>query len=257
MNKQGRWFRSRRVLFACALACATACGGAAPAARPKAPAAQPAAAPVTPEPDPEPPPPPAAATLKIKGLTGTLNTDDVHQTMEARQAVFDACIKQHRRRLRWVSGAIRFAFKVDAEGKVEQAHVLDSSIGHQALEACISSAVVETVFPKPSGRARAEFEWGLTVDPVPGRLPEPVEADRLDRVLRKHTPEIYKKCEARRSRERFRVTAYIARDGHVLSIGAVAKPPRAAEKMPCVLGELANLRMPKLERNGKVSFELR
>src|SRR5262245_53469583 len=74
---------------------------------------------------PAPEPPPARPSVTVKGLTGTLNKDDVHQTMDAKQPAFDACIGQSRRGLRWVSGAIRFAFRVDAEGQVQEVHAVE------------------------------------------------------------------------------------------------------------------------------------
>jgi hypothetical protein len=224
--------------------------------------AQAPAPPSTPTPAPLPAPtatpaPTPHSVVKIKGLTGTLNKDDVDQNMDARQSALTGCIGESRKRLRWVSGEIRFAFKVSADGHVEEVHATHSSIGHRALEQCINDVVATTVFPKPAGLSTARFEWGLVVDPASGRHPDTLEPERLDRVLRKHAPKIFRTCEAHRSREHFEVTAYIGPNGRVLSVGAVPNPPRAAEKVGCVLDELANLHMPKPPRCAKVSFELR
>lgn len=230
-----------------------ACGGAA-ATRPatqKAP--PPPAATAATEPAPPPAPP---RVVKIKGITGTLNKDDVHQTMDARQAAFDACIQESRRRLRWVNGAIKFAFKVAADGTVAEVRATESNVGHRSLETCLVGAVAATQFPPPAGQATAEFEWGLSVVPATARVPEEIEPDVLSKVLDKNTPKILDHCEVRK-RERFAVTAYVTRKGRVVSAGAIARPAKADEKVDCVLGELANLRLPKLKHEAKVSFELR
>lgn len=235
----------------------SACGASsAPLAR-RAPAR--AVAPAAPSPLPEPAPAPVVAkpTVKIKGLSGTLNKDDIHQTMDERQPALDGCIGESRKRLRWVSGAIRFAFKVAPDGRVEEVHPLESNIGHRALEQCITDVVATTVFPKPAGQATAKFEWGLTVDPVNGRTPDDFNADRLEPVLRKRTSKIFRTCEVKRPREWFHVTAYIGPNGRVLSAGAVPSQVRAADKVGCVLDELTNLRMPRPKRCSKVAFELR
>jgi hypothetical protein len=211
---------------------------------------------------PVPPPPPSEAgrpksRVTIKGLTGTLNKDDVHQTMEARQEALDQCIAESRRRLRWVSGTIRFAFKVDAQGAVADVHPTESDIGHHALETCIRDVLAQTLFPKPAGEATATFDWGLSVEPANvRRVPEPMDPEAMYKVLQKHAREIREKCEVKR-RERFTVTAYITRKGKLISAGAVPKPAQAVEKVQCLLDELASLRMPRLKREAKVTFELR
>lgn len=227
------------------------CGSSAVAPRPTK-----RAAPVVQAAAPPPEPPRPKSTVRIKGLTGTLNKDDVHQTMEARQEALDACIVESRRRLRWVSGAIQFSFRVDAEGMVEDVHAIESDIGHHALESCIQAVLAQTQFPKPAGNATARFEWGLRVEPATARQPDPMDPEALDKVLKKHGGEIRETCELKR-RERFRITAYITRKGRVLSSGAVPKPTEAAEKLPCVLEELASLRMPRLKREAKVTFDLK
>jgi hypothetical protein len=194
--------------------------------------------------------------VNIRGLTGTLNTDDVHQTMEARKAALDACIGESRRSLRWISGSIRFAFQVDAQGQVSEVHPTESDIGHGKLERCIGEAVAATVFPAPAGHATARFAWGMTVEPASGRQPEPLDVERLKTLLRKRVPALRKTCEVRR-RERFKVTAYVAPGGRVVSAGAVPMPPGAAEKLECVLAEVTAWKMPKVDRHSKVSFLLR
>lgn len=176
--------------------------------------------------------------------------------MEARQDALDACIVESRRRLRWVSGAIQFSFKVDAEGMVEDVHPTTSDIGHHALESCIQTVLAETQFPKPAGNAAARFEWGLRVEPATSRQPDPMDPEALDKVLKKHREDIREHCELKR-RERFHITAYITRKGRVLSAGAVPRPTAAAEKIECVLEELAELRLPRLKREAKVSFDLK
>jgi hypothetical protein len=220
-----------------------------------------------PPPPPEPPPPDAVMTpvppstapkkvIRVKGLTGTLNTDDVYQTMETRQPDLDACILESRRRLRLVSGVIKFSFKIDAAGAIEDVHPTESSIGHFALESCILKVLSETVFPPPDGDASARFDWDLTVVPATARAPDPLEPDALDKVLEKKADELREECETKR-RERFVVTAYISRRGKVLSAGAVPQPASASAQLECVLERIKSWKMPKGKREAKVTFMLK
>jgi len=242
---------------------AGACASSPTASRPVQPKiAAPVIAPVSdavPEPGPVPPVSPAPvvpASVRIRGLTGTLNKDDVHQTMDARQNELNACIHESRRRLRLVSGTIQFSFKVNAQGAVEDVHPTETNIGHYALESCILRVLSETVFPKPDGNASARFDWGLTVEPATARAPEPIEDDVLEKVLDKNASELRETCETKR-RERFTVTAYINRRGKVVSCGALAEPADAIEKLECVLEGIKDWRMPKQKRDAKVTFVLR
>jgi hypothetical protein len=199
----------------------------------------------------------AHANIKVNGLTGTLNKGDVHQTMEARQGDFDACIESSRRSLRWVSGSIRFAFRVDGEGRIAEVHPSGSTIGHRDLERCLTSVVATTQFPAPAGRATAEFGWSLSIDPA-GAKPAPQASPKLlQGVMRKQARELFQTCEIKRKRARFRITAYLAANGHVLSAGAVPVPASADDKVDCVLEQFEKWHIPKLKHASKISFELR
>jgi hypothetical protein len=195
--------------------------------------------------------------INVKGLTGTLNKGDVHQTMEARQGLFDACIQESRRTLRWVSGGIKFAFKVDSEGRIAELRPLASTIGHRALEQCLTEAVASTQFPKPSGRATAEFTWGMAVDAATQRSFEEAKAKIMAKVARKEAKDTFSSCEIKRRKARFRITAYLAAGGHVLSAGGVPTPFTADDKLDCVLEQFAKWHMPKVKHASKVSFDLR
>jgi hypothetical protein len=209
--------------------------------------------------------PDSYANVAVQGLKGTLNKGDVHQTMEARQDEFDRCIRESQRSLRWVSGAIRFAFRVDGAGRIADAHATHSTLGHRALERCLTAAVQATQFPKPAGRATAEFSWGLHVEPAGARPLEELKPKALKSLVRKQARELFKTCEIRR-RTRFQITAYLAANGHLLSAGAVplrsrgryaAASARQEDKVDCVLEQFAKWHLPKLARSSKVSFELR
>lgn len=217
----------------------------------------------TPAPAPARPAPAPRATeaprsqVKIRGLHGTLNDSDVHLTMDGRQQEFSRCIALSRRSLRWVSGAVRFSFRVDADGRITDLRRVESTIGHRVLEQCITSVVAETQFRKPSGGATARFDWQMTVEPVNGRPAEELDPDKLKPVLRKRTRELVESCGLDRAHERYRVTAYLDRRGRVLSAGAVAMPADAEDKVDCVLQAFRRWRLPRYARHGKLSFELR
>ncbi len=204
-----------------------------------------------------PPPRGPHAAVRVRGLHGTLNQDDVHQTMDAQQAEIDRCIEQARRRLRWLSGEIRFSFRVAAEGRVAEVHPTFSSVGHRELERCLRDLLLATQFPRPAGGAEARFNWGMQFEPANGRTFADADPKPIARALHKHARTLFRSCEIRRGRNRFQITAYVSRGGRLLSAGAVPVPARAEDKVDCVVAELLKWRLPKRKRAGKLSFVLR
>jgi len=208
------------------------------------------AAEATPEPAPVP------RTVQVKGLTGTLNKDDVYQTMDARQPELEACIAQVRRRDAYVHGSIQFGFAVDASGRIAELRTLRSDIGHFELEKCIGAVVIATQFPAPDGNAAARFEWGMQVlgayEPS-----DPMDAKPLQKVLAKRWAKLRERCELRRARARSQVTLYVGRSGRVLNAGVVPGGRLDDEQLACVLEALRDWRMPKPKRRAKLTFAMR
>ena len=196
------------------------------------------------------------AFIDVKGLKGTLNKDDVHQTMDARQRDFDQCVSQARRTVQWVSGSLKFAFKVDGQGRIAELKPVQVTLGHRELEQCLTQVVVSTQFPKPAGRATAEFSWGMNIDPVRGLTFTSLKGSAVSGHLRKHKRELLRGCEVPR-RSRFKITAYVSTTGNVMSLGGSATPAAADAHFDCVLDQVSKWHLAKQKRMGKLSFDLR
>lgn len=193
--------------------------------------------------------------VSVQGLRGTLNQDDVHQTMEARQHALNQCTQRTRRGLGWVSGHMRFAFQVDAQGHISKLRPLVSSVGHYELEQCLTQVVQDTQFPKPSGHATADFSWGMNIEPAGSHALKQLRAGAIAPHLRKHRSELRKQCELPR-RSRLKVTAYVSATGQIVSSGAVASSAATQHAVPCVLDQLAKWRLPKQKHMAKITFGL-
>jgi len=195
----------------------------------------------------------------VRGLRGTLNHDDVVQTMDAQHGALFGCIEQGRRSARWVAGSIRFAFKVDPEGQPTDVRAVESDIGHHELEGCLTGVLSGTRFPQPAGRMLTrDFFWGMSVEPA-YREAEPMDAAELKKLLKKQSREVYKSCQLARRRNRYAVTAYVSPRGKITSLGAVATrgKAKARAKLDCVLEQVASWKLPRVKRRSKVRFELR
>lgn len=202
---------------------------------------------------------PKPMTAQVRGLRGTLNRDEVNQAMDARQQALAECTMVAKRRTRYLDGEITIAFKVDAEGTPFDVRAVESSIGHQALQACLTDVLSQTAFPAPAGgTATRDFKWSMGLMP-PRRAMEPIDPEVMKPILKDNARDAYKACEARRWKNRYRVTLYVARNGRIVSHGAVVtRGGQGAEAhLPCLMKEVARWRLPRLKRRSKVSFQLR
>jgi len=237
-----------------------ACGGTSQTVRPRAAPMAVTAPPVIAAPaEPGAEPSGARSSTRIRGIRGTLNHDDIHQTMDARRDALSACIDVRQRRMRWLDGKMRFKFKVDAEGKPLHVRTVGSDVGHGDLEACLLSVLAETQFPVPAGRTTTrDFAWEMSVDPA-HRPADVLDPKVVEKVRRKKTRDVYKECELRRFRNRYTVTLYVGPGGRVISEGGFVTRggKRAQEGLECVLQELHRWRFARVKRRSKVTFRLR
>jgi hypothetical protein len=193
--------------------------------------------------------------MKVTGITGSLNRGDVHQTIEKYQDTLLQCVAERPRRLGWVGGRIDFHFKIGPAGQVVEIHPTSTSIGFHTLEVCLMNVVAHINFPLPSGGDKTEFDWGMDVDPLAGQTTDQIEPDALDKYLTKYAAQTYETCEVRK-KTRFEVTAYISRQGKVLTAGAMTSDLKAFDKVSCVLDEIAGWRLLCPKRRSKVTFTL-
>lgn len=194
--------------------------------------------------------------IMIKGITGSLNRGEVHRTIEDYNESLLQCVYRRPRRLRWVGGRIDFHFEIGPDGRVLNIYPTGSTVGNRDLELCLTEVVARIHFRAPDGRAKTEFDWGMNVEPYLGRDPDPLDSDKLDKVLGEYAGETFETCEVSK-RTRFEVTAYIGSGKNMLTAGMTSSEPAAMEKADCVLQEIKSWKMPRLNKLSKVTFELK
>ena len=73
---------------------------------------------------------------------------------------------------------------------------------------------------------------------------------------KEHAAKTYEACEVPR-RTRFQVTAYVGRRGRVLSVSAVPDTIKADDRLECLLEQIKEWQLPRIQRRSKVTFTLR
>lgn len=202
----------------------------------------------------------------VSGIMGSLNAYEVNEVMQSRQEALLQCVVKRPRRMNYVAGRIRFHFLVDATGHIVETHVMESSLGNDKLEECLTEVASGTVLPVPAGSKATEARWELMVDPIgPSTLDlEDDEAlSQLKDAIKASAEGFYEDCEIQR-RRRFQVTAYLGSNGRVLSAGiqprwrGLKKTQRDPEQLECLRKQIRKWRgLPRSKGRRKVAFELR
>jgi len=198
----------------------------------------------------------ASGGMGVRGITGSLNRVDVHETMDTRTGAFLQCVNQRPRRLRFIGGRIDFRIKVGADGRVCKAQPVHSTIGYRRLEQCITQVVEQTQLPSPNGRDRTEIKWGMKVEPHRGRRTPGIESAEIDEAIKKYAGETYKACKLRR-RDRFEITAYAGRRGKIMAVGGLPLRAVKPEKLECLVKEIKGWKLPRLKCRSKATFTLK
>jgi TonB family protein len=197
--------------------------------------------------------------MQVAGLTGSLTPYEVREALEERGEAFGGCFMRQARRLRGLGGRITMAFHVDAQGRVQWARAIDSTIGHRQVERCVVSVAAQTQFPRPHGGGAADFTWPLELDPPDG-VSEPTTWDpsRVSGVVRRHGARVLETCVADgNASTQIQVTTYVSRSGRVIAAGAVAAREQMDDaSLDCVAGAVRRWRMPRSARAAKVTFDI-
>jgi hypothetical protein len=219
------------------------------------------------EPEPEAAPEPAATSgseatvgpprqgMQVEGILGTIPQRKIEDTMQGKLPALQRCFFEGMGQVEFLSGHIKFYFRVGLDGRVEYVHPRGSSIGHRATELCLLEVARKTRFPQPKGGGPAEFVWGFELEGA-GGVRAPVEWDEA---------KLAKPIEEQRSSvdacgvdgAHYVVTLYVAPGGSVLAAGAAADSQPAADKIDCVLDAVKAWKLPDPgSYAAKVSFKL-
>ncbi len=189
---------------------------------------------------------------QIEGLMGTISSDAVERTMEARMGRFLRCFQRRHEAVEVLGGTIDLAFRVRVDGTVLWVYPRESTIGDRETERCILEAARSARFAPPRG-GEAEFAYPLTLDTPPEvRPPLHWDASRVAAKVEENRGEIVD-CGP----GPYTVTVYVAPGGQVLAAGASTTDPERADDLDCVARSVSTWSMPDPgSYPAKVTFSL-
>lgn len=182
-------------------------------------------------------PKPAGESMRVTGLVGTVSPADVQRAMERKLGRFQRCFFDGMREVEFLSGAVDFAFRIGADGRVTSVFLRHSTVGHAGTEDCMLEVAGGTRFPSPRGGDSAEFSWGFELDGVGGvRPPVPWSPEQLaaqgpDFAL------VLQRCAVPSAS----VTLYVEPGGRVLSAGIASETQPQRGPLHCVVEAVSEL----------------
>lgn len=236
--------RNQLVLAGICAAIATACGGEKVEAKaPEAPPAEAAAEHHGPK-------------MQMSSELGEIDPKETQKTFDKLQTKFQGCYKSGLKRVEYLSGDVKFFFRLKQDASIKFAYLEESNLGDRETERCMLDAIGSASWPTPKG-GEAEIRNGIGFDaPADVRAPADWNADKIAAVLGK-SDAAFKKCTEGVTGT-FKVTAYVEPDGKngkVQAVG-VAPPNKDGEaKVDCVIGAVKGLKLPSPgSYAAKVSF---
>ncbi len=187
---------------------------------------------------------------------GGLSQEDVSEHFLALRPRLEDCVHKAAGRMSVLGGHVNLRMRLDGQGQVRWAYLVDSTLGDREAELCVLRLVKNRSWPKPlSGEGLAEASFEVQPAEPPGDLP-----GFKRRLLAERANAATQRCRRGISGE-FRATAYVGQNGNVLSAG-VAPPSEQGETVSdCVVDALRGIRVGRLRAGqsgaAKISFELR
>jgi hypothetical protein len=228
--------------LALAIASCPACGGSEPAAQ-----APTAAAEARPD---------APSQVSTSAEIGGLNEEKVDKTFQRALSDFQRCLDDGAKRVEFLGGSVSFFLKIDAQGKVDHAHLEKSTIGDRETEKCMLSSLRTKKWPKPvggiHGLARKSFDFD---PPNDVRAPTSWDSEHVSDAVGKLSRKV-SACKKGDSGA-FEATVYVSTDGSVLAAG-VTPPNEAGESdVDCLVSALKAATLPSPGSwPAKVTFSL-
>ena len=198
----------------------------------------------------------APSQVSTSAEIGGLNEEKVDKTFQRALSDFQRCLDDGAKRVEFLGGSVAFFLKIDAQGKVDHAHLEKSTIGDRETERCMLDSLRSKNWPKPvgglHGLARKSFDFD---PPNDVRAPTSWDGEHVSDAVGKLSRKV-SACKKGASGA-FEATVYVSTDGSVMAAG-VTPPNEAGESdVDCLVATLKAATLPSPGSwPAKVTFSL-
>lgn len=181
---------------------------------------------------------PANKNVNFDAEIGALDQNKVNRALDRASAKFSDCFNDGLKRVPFLGGNIKFALRINQEGKANVAFMKESTLGDRATETCILDALRANKWPSPVGGREGLAEGGFGFDPSPDeRPPVDLAADKLGKELPKAQAAI-DKCRSSAGAGSVTITMYVGTDGKPMAVGVSSADAKGDDAASCIVDAL-------------------
>jgi hypothetical protein len=183
--------------------------------------------------------PSSSSGVGMMAEIGGLNEEKVAKAFKRLQPDFTNCLTAGLRRVEFLAGEVQFLVQIDLQGNAQGAFIEHSSLGDVETEACMIERIKSVQWPKPVGGKIGLARSGLAFDTPPDvRAPVAWSSDDVAETLSKNEAALAS-CIGKGP---FEITAYVAKDGKVMSAGVAYTEAENESAARCYIEQIRELK---------------
>lgn len=173
---------------------------------------------------------------------GALDQTKVNRALDRSSGKLMDCFSEGLKRVPFMGGNIKFALRINQEGKATVAYLKETNLGDRQTESCMLDTLRATNWPAPVGGREGLAEGGFGFDPSPDeRPPVDLDAEKLGKELPKAKAAITK-CRSGAGAGSVTTTMYVGTDGKPLAIGVATADAKGEDAAKCIVDALKDMK---------------
>lgn len=193
--------------------------------------------------------------ISMSSEIGGLNQEAVDKVFGKASPDLSRCLNAGAERVELLGGDVKFMVKIGSDGRVQHAHLEESTLGDRDTEQCMLQVLKDRTWPKPIGG-----ETGIAQKPFSFDMPNDVrpatawDRDSIEETLGELAQDI-DGCKS--GGGSFTVTMYVDTDGSVMSAGVAHAEDGGETVAECLLTTIKGAQFPSPGSwPAKVTFNL-
>lgn len=179
--------------------------------------------------------------ISMEAEVGAMNEGEVTSVFQRAQSKLMRCYEKGTQRVPYLGGKVRFAVRVDENGKAKSVHLSESTLGERETERCMIDILRGSGWPSPKGGKEGRAESGFALEPD-GDVRPPVTWSESDLGKKLGAAkDAISKCKSSVGAGSIRATFYVDTDGRVQSVGVSGSDPATEQAADCIVSGLKAL----------------